>query len=210
MQVVTTEEWDSVLHGMHAAAGLAGVLYVLCFFLVVNICMLSLMVALTINSFLAAKGDLLGSGQRASRWKGPGTLSEHSAPSARLVVPRVQTAPMHPRSTPGAPPRPLGSSPWPQELASGRFKWGFCTLSTGRLVDLAEGSAAGRRASARRRSFAAAGRRSGVRGSVYASRHNSQLITGGIDGSRLANNLSLAVQSMKGQMAMSVRLPALA
>ena len=67
MQVVTTEEWDSVLHGMHAAAGLAGVLYVLCFFLVVNICMLSLMVALTINSFLAAKGDLLGSGQRASR-----------------------------------------------------------------------------------------------------------------------------------------------
>ena len=89
-------------------------------------------------------------------------------------------------------------------------RWGFCTLSTGRLVDLAEGSAEGRRASARRRSFAAAGRRSGVRGSVYASRHNSQLITGGIDGSRLANNLSLAVQSMKGQMAMSVRLPALA
>ena len=45
----------------------------------------------------------------------PSALPDETAPSASLGHLQAQAAPMHP----GAPPEPLGSSPWPQELASG-------------------------------------------------------------------------------------------
>ena len=51
-------------------------------------------------------------------WKVLTTLFEDGAAAARLVPCRSQAAPPHPR----APPEPLGSLPWPQELASGRHK----------------------------------------------------------------------------------------
>ena len=56
------------------------------------------------------------------------TLSDDTAPSASLGHLEAQAAPTHPR----APPEPLGSSPWPQELASGRPKVEGSPLSTAR------------------------------------------------------------------------------
>ena len=58
----------------------------------------------------------------------PPTLPEGTAPCARLVPPRAQAAPTHPR----APPEQLGSFPWPPELASGRPKVEDVPLSTTR------------------------------------------------------------------------------
>ena len=46
------------------------------------------------------------------------TLSDDTAPSASLDCLKARAAPTHP----GAQPEPLGSLPWPQELASGRPK----------------------------------------------------------------------------------------
>ena len=57
-QVMAGEDWDELLHGMREAA-VEGLLYVLGFFVVVNICLISLMVALAINAFLAAKADFI-------------------------------------------------------------------------------------------------------------------------------------------------------
>jgi hypothetical protein len=45
-------------------------------------------------------------------------LVEHTAPSAPLDHQKARAAPTHP----GAPPEPFGSSPWTQQLASGRRK----------------------------------------------------------------------------------------
>ena len=56
------------------------------------------------------------------------TLSDDTAPSASLDHLEAQAAPTHPR----APPEPLGSLPWPQELASGRPKVEDFPLSTSR------------------------------------------------------------------------------
>ena len=58
-QVMAGEDWDELLHGMREAAGWRGLLYVLGFFVVVNICLISLMVALAINAFLAARADFI-------------------------------------------------------------------------------------------------------------------------------------------------------
>ena len=54
----------------------------------------------------------------------PATLFDDSAPSARLVPPWAQAAPMQPR----APPEHLGSSPWPEQLpqASGFHRLHRC------------------------------------------------------------------------------------
>ena len=75
-------------------------------------------------------------GQRpCSWWKRPSTLSDESAPSARLVAPRAQTAP----TDPGAPPQQLGSSPWPQQPASGRPKGcGRCHVHPAGVEELLE------------------------------------------------------------------------
>jgi cullin 1 len=56
------------------------------------------------------------------------TLFEDSAPSASLDHLNAEAAPMHPT----AKPEPLGSSPWPQEPASGRPKVEVVPLSTTR------------------------------------------------------------------------------
>ena len=50
--------------------------------------------------------------------KSPSALCDDPAPCARLVAPTAQAAPPHP----GAQPEPLGSSPWPEQPASGRPK----------------------------------------------------------------------------------------
>ena len=64
-----------------------------------------------------------------SRWsKMASTLSDDTAPSASLDHLEAQAAPTHPR----AQPEPLGSLPWPQELASGRPKVEEFPLSTTR------------------------------------------------------------------------------
>ena len=59
------------------------------------------------------------------------TLSDDTAPSASLDHLEAQAAPTHPR----AQPEPLGSLPWPQELASGRPKVEDLPLSTTRWGD---------------------------------------------------------------------------
>ena len=56
------------------------------------------------------------------------TLFEDSAPSASLDHLNAEAAPMHPT----AKPEPLGSSPWPQEPASGHPKVEVVPLSTTR------------------------------------------------------------------------------
>ena len=66
--------------------------------------------------------------QHASWFKMASTLSDDTAPSASLDHLEAQAAPTHPR----APPEPLGSLPWPQELASGRPKVEDLPLSTTR------------------------------------------------------------------------------
>ena len=50
--------------------------------------------------------------------KGPSALTEDGAPSASLDHLKAPAAPTHP----GAPPEPLGCSPWPLQPASGRSK----------------------------------------------------------------------------------------
>ena len=60
--------------------------------------------------------------------KAQSTLFEDSAPSARPVAPGAQAAPTHPR----APLEQLGSSPWPEQPASGRPKVEDSPLSTNR------------------------------------------------------------------------------
>ena len=71
--------------------------------------------------------------------KGPSALVDDRAPSARLVPPRAQAAPTHPR----AQPQPLRSSPWLQELASGRPKVaGLCTFNHQVTLMRQEGEAA--------------------------------------------------------------------
>ena len=44
-----------LLRALRTDAGAAGLLYILTFYLVFNVCLLSLMTALTINTFLSAK-----------------------------------------------------------------------------------------------------------------------------------------------------------
>ena len=61
-QVMTNEDWHVILRAMWSAAGATGLAYVLAFFLVVNVCLLSLTTALAINAFLASKTDLLDEG----------------------------------------------------------------------------------------------------------------------------------------------------
>ena len=61
-QVMTNEDWHVVLRAMWSTAGPVGLAYVLAFFLVVNVCLLSLTTALAINAFLASKTDLLDQG----------------------------------------------------------------------------------------------------------------------------------------------------
>ena len=61
-QVMTNEDWHVVLRAMWSTAGPLGLTFVLAFFLVVNVCLLSLTTALAINSFLASKTDLLEQG----------------------------------------------------------------------------------------------------------------------------------------------------
>ena len=61
-------------------------------------------------------------------WVMPSALSEDTAPSARLVAPKAQTAPnMNPER-----PEPLGGSRWPQHPASGRPEGEEFPLSTTR------------------------------------------------------------------------------
>jgi hypothetical protein len=60
------------------------------------------------------------------------TLSDDTAPPASLDCLEAQAAPTQPR----AQPEHLGSSPRPQELASGRPKVEDFPLSTSRLVNL--------------------------------------------------------------------------
>ena len=62
------------------------------------------------------------------------TLSDNTAPSASLDHLEAQAAPTQPR----AQPEPLGSLPWPQELASGRPKVEEFPLSTTRYFMDAE------------------------------------------------------------------------
>ena len=69
-----------------------------------------------------------GRGVHASWFKMASTLSDDTAPSASLDHLEAQAAPTHP----GAQPEPLGSLPWPQELASGRPKVEEFPLSTTR------------------------------------------------------------------------------
>ena len=54
------------------------------------------------------------------------TLSDDSAPPASLDCLKARTA----RTHPAAQPEPLGSLPWPQQLASGRPKVEEAPLST--------------------------------------------------------------------------------
>lgn len=61
-QVMTNEDWHVVLRAIWSAAGATGLTYILAFFLVVNVCLLSLTTALAINAFLASKTDLLDQG----------------------------------------------------------------------------------------------------------------------------------------------------
>ena len=44
---MTNEDWHLVLRALHDGAGAAGLLYVLAFYLAFNVCLLSLMTALT-------------------------------------------------------------------------------------------------------------------------------------------------------------------
>jgi hypothetical protein len=69
-------------------------------------------------------------GRHASWFKTPPALSDDSAPFASLDHLETQAALTHPR----VPPKHLGSSPWPQELASGRPK-DFCFQPPGTLPD---------------------------------------------------------------------------
>ena len=58
---MTNEDWHVLLRALRTDAGAAGLLYILTFYLVFNVCLLSLMTALTINTFLSAKevrGDM--------------------------------------------------------------------------------------------------------------------------------------------------------
>lgn len=61
-QVITCEDWHVIMRAIRKASGALGLVYVLTFYLVVNVCILSLMTALTINTFLGAKADLLEQG----------------------------------------------------------------------------------------------------------------------------------------------------
>ena len=72
--------------------------------------------------------DMRRLGASKSWLKVPSTLFDDTAPSARLVAPRAQAAPTHLRARP----EHLGSSPWPQEPASGHPKVEDLTLSTTR------------------------------------------------------------------------------
>ena len=63
------------------------------------------------------EGRALHADDRLASWrKGPSTLLDDPALSARLVPAGATAAPTHP----GAPPEQLGSLPWPQGPASGR------------------------------------------------------------------------------------------
>ena len=72
----------------------------------------------------------------------PSALPDETAPSASLGHLQAQAAPMHP----GAPPEPLGSSPWPQEPGSGRPKGDDFPLSTTRTLTAASSAYTARRA----------------------------------------------------------------
>ena len=104
---------------------------------------------------------LAGGLERGSWFKMASTLSDDTAPSASLDCLKARAAPTHP----GAQPEPLGSLPWPQELASGRPKVEDVPLSTTRRQaprrQARAGRAAARRARAEqpRRAGRAAGRR---------------------------------------------------
>ena len=71
---------------------------------------------------LAALANLRNWSTRIARQRSwfemPSALSDDTAPSASLGQLEARAAPTHPR----AQPEPLGSLPWPQELASGRPK----------------------------------------------------------------------------------------
>ena len=61
-QVMTNEDWHVIMRAMWYTSGSLGLAFILAFFLVINVCLLSLTTALTINAFLAAKTDLLDQG----------------------------------------------------------------------------------------------------------------------------------------------------
>ena len=56
------QDWHVIMRAMWYNSGTSGLIFVLTFFLVINVCLLSLTTALTINAFLAAKSDLLDQG----------------------------------------------------------------------------------------------------------------------------------------------------
>ena len=89
-----------MLRAMWSAAGATGLAYVLAFFLVVNVCLLSLTTALAINAFLASKTDLLDQGLLVD------TSVDVSAASATSAAADV---PSRSPSAHGSPPR--GNSP---------------------------------------------------------------------------------------------------
>ncbi len=59
---MTNEDWHVVLHALRDGGGVLGLLFILTFYLAFNVCLLSLMTALTINTFLGAKAELLQQG----------------------------------------------------------------------------------------------------------------------------------------------------
>ena len=77
----------------------------------------------------------LALGPHASWLKRASTLPDDTAPSASLDCLKARAAPTHP----GAQPEPLGSLPWPQELASGRPKVEDSPLSTTRWIGTVSG-----------------------------------------------------------------------
>ena len=58
-QVMTNEDWHVIMRAMWYTSGTPGLTFILCFFLVINVCLLSLTTALTINAFLGAKTNLM-------------------------------------------------------------------------------------------------------------------------------------------------------
>ena len=81
------------------------------------------------NGSLPIVTALLKVGAKPNSWlKMASTLFDDTAPSASLDCLKARAAP----TQPGAQPEPLGSLPWPQELASGRPKVEGFPLSTTR------------------------------------------------------------------------------
>ena len=87
-QVMSSEDWHLIMRAMHTTAGGSGLTYILAFYLVINVCLLSLMTALTINTFLGAKADLMQQGVLVDTTSEPTPPPLSRPPSAdELVVP---------------------------------------------------------------------------------------------------------------------------